>query len=254
MASSGRIDISGQGGLCDSSELTVSRSMPAVLSGRMLDSEWKSFCDKMDEALEPASKGKRTMTIGLRSTGAIGILLILSGFITFGMLATRSVNSFGESTSPFFGSIIFVSGMAVLSLGSMSFICYGRSEANKAKNGIRRVCEETSARHRGISFHVRDDVQFLGYSRNGHANVRNTNYVEVSVSNNANITTPLAQGYASPSAPLYPMDMDPEVAVVAASAVAQKSPAERLKELDQMKHLLTNYEYEQKRAEILSDV
>lgn len=39
-----------------------------------------------------------------------------------------------------------------------------------------------------------------------------------------------------------------------AAEADKKSPTERMVELDQMKGLLTEEEYEQKRAEILSDV
>lgn len=48
-------------GMCDTSEVTVSRSMPAVMEGRMNNFAWISFCDKMDEALEPVAKAKKIM-------------------------------------------------------------------------------------------------------------------------------------------------------------------------------------------------
>ena len=34
MVTTGRIDISGQFGMCDTSEVSISRSMPAVLEGK----------------------------------------------------------------------------------------------------------------------------------------------------------------------------------------------------------------------------
>ena len=61
MVTSGRIDISGQTGMCDTSRVEISRSMPAVMEGRMNDFAWKSFCDKMDEALESVTKAKKIM-------------------------------------------------------------------------------------------------------------------------------------------------------------------------------------------------
>ena len=61
MVQSSRIEISGQMGRCDTSEVTVSRSMPAVMEGRMNNFAWTSFCDKTDEALEPVAKAKKIM-------------------------------------------------------------------------------------------------------------------------------------------------------------------------------------------------
>ena len=65
MVTTGRIDISGQTGMCDTSRVEISRSMPAVMEGRMNDFAWKSFCDKMDEALEPVTKAKKIMVCAL---------------------------------------------------------------------------------------------------------------------------------------------------------------------------------------------
>ena len=61
MVQSGRIDISGQTGMCDTSRVEISRSMPSIMEGRMNDFAWKSFCDKMDEALESVTKAKKIM-------------------------------------------------------------------------------------------------------------------------------------------------------------------------------------------------
>mmetsp|Transcript_6289 Transcript_6289/g.15632 ORF Transcript_6289/g.15632 Transcript_6289/m.15632 type:complete len:271 (+) Transcript_6289:115-927(+) len=270
MASSGRIDIAGQMGRCDTSAVTISRSMPAVLSGHINDFAWKSFCDKMDEALKPTSAAKKKMTIGSGITMGVGILFIIVGFITFGTQGMNSVNSFGESGSPMIGFAIFGAGMAIMIIGGFGSSFYGNSVAVRMRDGIRKVCEETSALHPGVSFHVRDEVQFWGYrtrrnDRYGYggggydrtADVTHTNYIEVSVSNQAvGSALPSALGYAPPSAPAYipvaAVAHQPEANVVV-SGIA-KTPAERMRELDQMKGLLTEGEYHQKRAEILSDV
>ncbi len=102
--------------------------------------------------------------------------------------------------------------------------------------------------HTGVSFHVRDEIKYLGA---GHR--RETHYIEVSVSNVVQNST--LEGYVAPSAPSHPsVATEPVVAVAAAIVGAHKTPGERMRELDQMKGLLTDDEYQQKRAEILSDV
>lgn len=79
------------------------------------------------------------------------------------------------------------------------------------------------------------------------------NYYSVVYVNNAANATPV-QGYVAPSAPTlsavaYAAEPDIDV-----EAGRKKTPTERMRELDQMKGLLSEDEYEQKRAEILSDV
>ena len=64
MMTSGRIDISGQAGMCDSSGVTISRSKPAILEGHLNDFAWKLFCDKIDAALKPIAKVKKMFVVG----------------------------------------------------------------------------------------------------------------------------------------------------------------------------------------------
>ena len=62
---------------------------------------------------------------------------------------------------------------------------------------------------------------------------------------------PTVQAYVAPSAPsLSAIAVDPEVDVGA----GKKSSAERMVELNQMRRLLSDDEYQQKRAEILSRI
>ena len=62
-------------------------------------------------------------------------------------------------------------------------------------------------------------------------------------------TLPTAPGYAE-SLPVVTAVADPEIGV----NIGKRSAAERMRELEEMKNLLTEEEYERKRAEILSDV
>jgi hypothetical protein len=141
---------------------------------------------------------------------------------------------------------------------------------SKISTGLRKVCDETSSRHAGISFHVRYETRFWGYGGgyNDNVHVQTHEYIEVYVSNAARTNTynnnndviptvnavsatpPPVQAYVVgvPTAP-------PKAEVIqSATIVAKKSPEERMRELEGMKSLLTEEEYQRKRAEILSDV
>jgi hypothetical protein len=74
---------------------------------------------------------------------------------------------------------------------------------------------------------------------------------------NAVSATPAVQAYVVgvPSAPPKADIVDPEIPVVSGGGQPKKRSAEeRMRELEGMKSLLTEEEYQRKRAEILSDV
>jgi len=268
-------------GLCDTSEVSISRSMPAVMEGRLNDFAWKSFCDKMDDALKPIAEAKKIMAFGIGGTMMISLIFIIVGFVTFGALASKSVSSFGESTtSPMVGFGLFGAGMVLMIVGIVASSFYASSKSGEARNKMKKVCEETSAMHPGISFHIRDEMRFMGYNNrygnngynNGYGNgynsnvqVSNTNYIEVYVTEGTAGEANITQGYYAPSSvPSAPVMAVAEVDIVVkpsapVMAVAEvgcgvKNPEERMRELGKMKDILTEDEYQAKRAEILSDV
>ena len=238
--------------------------------GRMNQFAWNSFCEKMDEALSPIQKAKKVMVVGVGSTMALGLVLIIISFVSFGVLANKSMSSMSNdpwsggssSPSPALGMIPFVIGGVLMVAGTCGSSVYASRKSGEARNAMKKVCEETSAMHPGISFHIRDQMVFMGYSRrnynndNGYgynsgydANYSHTNYIEVYVTDGTTPATAGVQGYLAPtSLPSAP----PVVAAVAEGVV--KSPQERMRELEGMRGMLTEDEYQAKRAEILSDV
>ena len=90
-----------------------------------------------------------------------------------------------------------------------------------------------------------------------------TEYIEVYVASDMATTdnnvvgggepSVVAQAFPIPSAPMAGSD-DPEVALGGSSDEQKPTAAQRMRELDRMKGLLTEEEYQRKRAEIMSDV
>lgn len=208
-----------------------------------------------------------SQAVGIGGTMLISLILIIVGFVTFASLASKSVSSFGESTSPILGMIPFGVGMVLMIVGIVGSTCYASSKSGEARNKMKKVCEETSAMHPGISFHIRDEMRFMGYNgygndynndgyNNGYGNgynsnvqVSNTNYIEVYVTEVTAGAANITQGYYAPSSvPSAP------VIAVAEADIGIKSPEERMRELGKMRDILTEDEYQVKRAEILSDV
>ncbi len=267
-AANGRIEIYGQRGPCDSSEVTVARAMPAILEGRMTNSQWNRFCDDLDTALKPAAKIRKAMLISMIVLPIIFIVMTAITFMTFMVMS----NSF---IFVIIGAVIMFAGFGIL-------MCVVGKSRNSIETGLRKVCDETSARHSGLSFHVRYESRLWssggyvggggGYGGNGYydngyhdnIHVSTTEYIEVYVAdagNNAiiydNLEVPIATAtataaQAAPSAPSK-ASYDPEIAL-GSGEEQRRSPAERMRELDEMKGLLSDEEYQRKRAEIMSDV
>lgn len=98
-------------------------------------------------------------------------------------------------------------------------------------------------------FHGHHDDHF---GHHQHVHVSTTEYIEVYVAGATNNFLPAATSVLVPSAP--PASYDPELALGGGGAEKKKSAGERMRELDRMKGLLTEEEYQRKRAEIMSDV
>jgi hypothetical protein len=274
----GRIEIYGQHSACDGS-VTVARAMPAVLEGRLSTTQWNKFCDDLDEALKPAARMRKIFLAGMILLPIIFIALAAFSFITFTISSKKQFDNFPNDDgfpppqNNFLGSFIFfIIGGVVLFAGFGILSCVGIRSRNSISTGLRRVCDETSARHPGVSFHVRYESRLWRTSGYGggvghhgfhghhddhfghhqHVHVSTTEYIEVYVAGATNNFLPAATSVLVPSAP--PASYDPELALGGGGAEKKKSAGERMRELDRMKGLLTEEEYQRKRAEIMSDV
>jgi len=247
MSSSCRIDFTGQqGGLCVSEPVRLSRTQPAALSPHMSGTAWTSFCDQIDIALEPLDKVKHI--------ARVGTFAFLAGFLCFMIipfvgLATSDPWS-GGSTSPTF--LIFLLGPLILMIGMMGTQCWAASRGRAAMREVEAVCEDISKQYSALSFHVRFEYivygRYGGYNhysnshnyRSTNTHTRTTNYIEVNV---ADVESRGDMGIAS-APPL----------VTASVLGTEKSAAERLVELDNIRGMLSDEEYDRKRKEILDSL
>ena len=293
----GRIEIYGQHGPCDGSSVTVSRTMPAILNGRLTDTQWTQFCNELDMELKPAVKMRKILIAGMVLLPVIFIAMGVLSFVSFSQAAKKQHDNFPPTPSfnddfftnngnsnnnnsaqnDFMGSFIyFIIGGVILFVGFGILLFFMTRSKNSISSGLRKVCDKYSAQHPGISFHVRYEQRLWssgyhhshhhhhdGYHRNVH--VSTTEYIEVYVASDMATTTPnvgggepsvVAQAFPIPSAPIMAVGDDPEVALGVGSSSDEQKPtaAQRMRELDRMKGLLTEEEYQRKRAEIMSDV
>lgn len=261
IVTTGRIDINGQSNGCRQ-ELSVSRSMPAIMENQMNQILWNQFCDEVDEALEPVNKAKKRLMTIMKLCGIFDVSMIILSFALF-------MSSFNNSSSSSGGSAAFLPFVfAVLSVFVMIPVnmWWAVKFSNQGLADLGKVCDKASAQNPGISFHVREEQHLR--TQGNDVRVGRSNYIEVCVKSDAMTgtilpgemqSTPIAKAMAiGPVASSVPA-FNP--AVVAAqpeldieSGTGKKSAAERMRSLDEMKGLLTEEEYQRKRAEILSDI
>ena len=253
MSTSCRIDFTGQqGGLCVSEPIRVSRVEPAALSQHMSSTAWNSFADQIDAALEPLDK--------IKHIARVATFVFIAGFLCFMILpfvsfATSDPWS-GSSTGPTF--LLFLIGPLILMGGMVATQCFAASRGRAAMREVEAVCEDISKQYSALSFHVRFEYfvyrRYGGYNSygNNHTTYHHggtssytTNYIEVNIADvEARGVTRGDMGIAS-APPL-----------ITASVVggAERSAAERLAELDNIRGMLSDEEYDRKRKEILDSL
>mmetsp|Transcript_43414 Transcript_43414/g.80785 ORF Transcript_43414/g.80785 Transcript_43414/m.80785 type:complete len:332 (-) Transcript_43414:475-1470(-) len=305
--SSGRIDIEGQMGVCDRGGVRVSRAQPAVLAGQVTDDQWNAFCDKCDEAIAPVQKVK-DLNLAFVCISAILLLVVFIG----GMVMIARVADWNRTNDDESFWIFMLVAISFILIGGFAITAYGRSVTFQVRSALQRVCDDVSAEHSNVSFHVKFEAYTLFRGRD--ANTMVLNYIEVNIKDpegggagggggpqvvvNVNApggtaetttaattteATPVVQGTAVPeqaaaAATSKEEDDKAEEAeeeievkkedeeVVAASSDEKeveeeeeapeqsKTAAERLKQLEGLKDLLTEDEYNEKRKEILETV
>eukprot|EP00984_Skeletonema_dohrnii_P018539 scaffold8681_cov96-Skeletonema_dohrnii-CCMP3373.AAC.4 len=270
---SGSIDIYGSQAACDQER--VSRTMPANLSGRITSGDWTILCDDLDKALKPSS-GIEKLTYAWHVVIPLAFVI----FLMFGFLRL-----FASDENDFRWSSIMVVVLIVI-VGNVCVLVIKSVQRNKIQKELIEICDQTSASHPGISFHVRYEMR-MGKQNSCESsegnddcddcnNERRRDYIEVCVAPVAASSVlyssslppvAVAEAYVVPStsfvpsadpvmpsappksAAIYPYD-DPEMPIVKEKKTAQ----ERMKDLDRMKDIITEEEYYRKRAEILSDI
>jgi hypothetical protein len=119
------------------------------------------------------------------------------------------------------------------------------TKVRKALSDLEMVCSEESSKYSNLSFHLRDDRVYTGRS------VVAINYIEVSMGSapSTENAAPVATTNSSGSFSLFS-----QMATGAGVSTGGRNVAERLKELEGIRSLISEEEYNQKRSSILSDI
>jgi hypothetical protein len=211
----------------------IDRSKPSILSPQMPDHAWIAFCDDIDAAMESVAKAMKCAMICFGVSVASTLLVILVQIIVVFLLG-------------YFGIVAVVFALPAVTM-FISVFSFGNAflKHSKACGDMNTICKEASDRHPPLTFRVKFDRYYYGYSfRNSTRHQHLTDhYIQVSVDGNEDVenVVPAAQAIVLPSQP---------TSALGGEATAQQ----RLKDLECAKHLLSKEEYERKRSDIIASI
>ncbi len=244
-----RIDILGQRGGIHAQpgkNVIIDRKFPGILNGRMSEFEWTSFCDNVDRAIAPIGPLKTQLSRGAMRGG----VLMFAFFAVIAVLVTTRVLSdkIHMILPPLF--IVFMIVPTVLSFRRFKLVAV---QLSKIMADLEAVCQAESDKRSDVSFHVRAESYQTSSKRSS-----TINYIECSVGNAG--TGGLSAMEAGLGGAINPPVATPVVGgssmfeSLSGNVSTQQNAAQRLADLEGIKALITEEEYDTKRKEILDSL
>ena len=221
----------------------IDRTMPAILRGYINSNDWIYFCDNYDAKAVPSVPDNDDAIIA----GGM-FLCIVAGILSIAISSAREFNREPWESQSFpvgipigvflvFGTCI---GGTCLS-GQLS-----SEKSERFFKDITKICTDVSKQQPCLTFHLKKRT-LPGSVRDDDNTRVESLYIEVSLAETTGLVT----------TEIIPYD-DPEMAYALASAVPNslvfQTTAERMQELESIRHLLTEKEFAQKRESIIADI
>ncbi|GFH44345.1 hypothetical protein CTEN210_00819 [Chaetoceros tenuissimus] len=217
--------------------ITIERTFPAILDGHMSLSEWETFCNEVDKTIAPLG-GYRRSFFQKRIIGGV-LSLIMFGLLMY--FVTKDTYSYAYNGGP--PMRVIVVGVLFAMIGLIVPISFRRlwKQCLELEEEVKRVLSNESAKRSNVSFHLRA-VPMLG------------KVIECVVSS---ASVGFASGISFP-APVSAFDSLALESGLAGSNTANingnKTIAQRLQELEEVKGMLSEQEYERKKSEIIASL
>uniref|UniRef100_A0A7S3L5X5 Uncharacterized protein n=1 Tax=Amphora coffeiformis TaxID=265554 RepID=A0A7S3L5X5_9STRA len=228
----------------------LDRTMPVSLQPYMNPSEWARLAQDMDRATALALRVQTLIPLAMLTWFVISAIVMFSSFYNADM----------DSSGPPIGPFVVVPILFAVLVGGIVLV--SRITADKVQTATNNICQRYTQRHAGIlSFHIKEDVYMVpsSYHHDHHGHRTASRYsLEIVIANDDG-TNAAANHYSPPTVYATVMEDSPyndvENAVVQPSAPPKKElAADRLAELERIKHLLTPKEYQEKRQSILDSI
>lgn len=237
----------------------VDRSYPAILNGHYSESQFNLFCDKVDAIIgENIDTYKRYRMIHYCIQFGTFAILALFMILYFRYDPFTANNKTHDIIIP----AIFVP-FIVINVGGILWYSKKMSQmAQDINSKVRTVCEQASRDSSSfVSFHLREP-KVVGYtpytstsntSEKSRRAIYSQGHIEVIVANGGATTETTFNGNPLGTS-TNPYSEHASMMGAASTAGSSSSPAVRLAQLDTMKNMMSDEEYEKKREEIISSV
>lgn len=211
--------------------ITIERTFPAVLDGHMSLSEWETFCNDIDKIYAPL-EGYRKSYSQKTMIGGVSFVIMQALLTYFLIIDSPNLSYYNGSPK----RLIVVGVLTLLTFLIFPF-SYGRlwNQCVEIEEEVKRVLSNESAKRSNVSFHYRA-VPMLG------------KVIECVVS---------SVGVASGTSFPVKMPAFDSLALetgLGSNTTANKTIAQRLQELEEVKGMLSEQEYEKKKSAIIASL
>jgi len=220
--------------------IVIAREMPQQLLSYMSSNEWNYFCDTIDAALEPAMDFKKNVMAGLRNAVSIIMLgmLVLVGVAASGILTPSDPGFIG----------IFLCWPVLIFVVLSCFFKRFKAAELKIKQNVANACAGQNGKTQGVTFMPKERIT-VHHNTRGRRGRTAVTYIECTVP-----SASIAMGNAPAATSIFDSMASGFGATAPASSGGGRSAAERLQELEGIKALISEEEYNNKKNAILAQL
>ena len=223
----------------------IDRTLPSLLKPHLENNEWQSFCDEIDSSLATLNRAFQSFQCCIRTGFAISVVIVVLYIVLVQALSVLREESFFFILPVFF--ILIVSKFVMIyNIGKT---------LSQAHSSIEVACDEMSLKKPSLSFILRHSPAKVGWG--GLQKGRVDNFVQATVNSHIEVVVKvdIAEVPVDDIDELQATSSGiPEVIAYTILNTTASGAEDRLEVLERIRHLLTDTEYQDKRAEILSAV
>ena len=205
----------------------VDRTLPSVLQDHLREKEWHAFCEDVDSALHPLDVAMEVCQIIVMGGFTLCLIGILGNFALFQIMMEQAI-------------VFLIAAIVFFMTANCVVALYLRHKFDQANAQLESICHRMSNFNAtSLSFHLRSSPVNFSRRGGGMEQALSNMYIEVCVRYNP---------------PHGPADIRLDKDCTHHNATVVHSIKERLESLEQIRPVLSEAEYRDKRAQILDAV
>lgn len=211
----------------------VDRTLPSVLQDHLKLQDWECFCEDVDNALQPLDMSIEVCQIIVMGGFTLGLIGILGTFFMLQIMTEQAI-------------MFLIAAVVFFSTANCVVALFLRHKFDQTNAALESICHAMSNRcATSLSFHLRSSPVNFTRRGGGMEQALSNMYIEVCVRYN-----PPQSRRPSNTMRVPTFDKDD----IHHNSTVVQSIKERLESLEQIRNVLSEAEYREKRSEILDAV